>query len=102
MLCKQVIILQTGIAFEFDIFSLQENQAEGNPGETNKLPGAFKQLLFIQELLNNHSIMWVGIFSFSLLLTDSVKLDREDLYLEAKEKETYNKKRYPANQFTHS
>lgn len=102
MLCKQVIILQTGIAFEFAIFSLQENQAEENPGETKTMPGAFEQLLFIQELLNNHSIMWMGIFSFSLLLTDSVKLHREDLYLEAKEKETYNKKCYPANQFTHS
>lgn len=101
MLCKQVTILQTRIAFEFAIFSLQENQEEENPGETNKLPGAFKQLLLIEELLNNHSIMWAGIFSFSLLLTDSVKLDREDLYLEAKEKETY-KNCYPTNQCTHS
>ena len=45
--------------------------------------------------------MWVGIFSFTLLLADQVKLNREDLYWEAKDKET-QKKCYPADKFTHA
>lgn len=62
---------------------------------------AFRQFLFIQELLSNHTSMWVGISSFALfLLADLVKLDR-DMSLKAKDKETW-KKCYPAEQFTHT
>lgn len=101
MLRKQIIILQTGIAFEF-IFSLKRNQKEENRVKLINHPIAFKQFRFIQKLLSNHTVTWVGIFSFTPLLVDLEKLDREGLDLEAKEKETHNKKCYPADQFTHA